>query len=79
MSMPLKSARAKFFIEPMNDVITTVGLRMEFELKFGPLGWLMAKVMMKPMLSKMFGKVLKSLEVHIRSGQKIGENGCLVA
>ena len=77
--MPLRNARAKFFIEPMNDVITTVGLRMAVEPKVGPLGGLMAKVMMKPMLSKMFGKVLKSLEVHIRSGQKVGENGRLVA
>ena len=46
--MPLKSAHDKIFIEPMNDVITTVDLRMEF----GALGCLMAKVMMKPMLSK---------------------------
>lgn len=50
-----------------------------FEPKFGPVGWLMAKVAMKRQFESMLTSVIVGLEQHARTGLIVGEGGKLVA
>jgi hypothetical protein len=38
----------------------------------------MAAVMMRPMMKKIFGKVLKGLNDHASTGQLVGKDGVLL-
>jgi len=42
-----------------------------FTPKFGPIGWVMAKVMMKSRFRKTFEEVLAGLDSYVHTGQKI--------
>jgi len=46
---------------------------MEFTPRFGPVGWLMAVMMMKPKFRHILGKVIDGLEVHVQTGEVVGE------
>jgi hypothetical protein len=47
--------------------------------KFGPLGWLMATLLMQPMLTKTLNGLVKGLDDYMTSGQRVGESGELLA
>jgi len=48
---------------------------MNFQPKFLTIGALMGAMMMKPMMRKMFSKVLQGLEHHALTGEVIGKDG----
>lgn len=72
---PLKEAVAIFDLEPIDENSTTVTMTMSFVPKFGPLGWLLAKLMMKNKLNAMCGDILAGLNTHIQTGEIVGQNG----
>ena len=74
-SMPLKYATAEVCIQPDGTDRSEVTFKMEYEPKFGPLGWLMNHMMMRRMMKKMFKQVLAGLEYHILTGKAVGKNG----
>ena len=74
---PLKKAIADIDLMPKGDN-TDVTFTMNFTPKFGPLGWLMGKTVMKSKFSKIFDSVLKGLDDHLRTGQLIGRKGELL-
>jgi hypothetical protein len=41
---------------------------MSFAPKFGPVGWLMGKTVMKAQFRKTLGSVIHGLETHMRTG-----------
>lgn len=51
-------------IEPNRTDVTMTG---RFTPKFGPIGWLMAKVMMKSKLEESFGESLAGLEEYVKN------------
>lgn len=78
-SLPLKQGLIHLDVFPVNEHRSRVSVRMEFEPKFGLLGWLMATVMIKPMLKSRLKEVFPALETHIITGKVIGENGDLLS
>ena len=78
-SFPFKSANATIGVKSSGSDSCVVSLEMEFDMKYGILGKLMAAVMIKPMMKKLFAKVMHSLQDHASSGQLVGKGGVLIA
>jgi carbon monoxide dehydrogenase subunit G len=78
-AMPLKSAVAHMEVTPTGTDKSRLSITLEFEPKFGPIGWLMGKLLMRPMLTKALKELTKGLDDHIRTGQFIGSKGELLA
>jgi ribosome-associated toxin RatA of RatAB toxin-antitoxin module len=78
-SFPFKSANGILKLMPSGAGHSKVTLTMEFDMKYGIVGKAMAAVMMKPMMKKMFGHVLKGLNDHASTGQVVGKGGVLLA
>ena len=76
--IPAKSANATMRVEPSGAGHSEVTLEMELDMKYGILGKAMAAVMMRPMMKKIFGKVLKGLNDHASTGQLVGKDGVLL-
>jgi ribosome-associated toxin RatA of RatAB toxin-antitoxin module len=76
---PFKSANATLRVAPSGAKHCDVICVMEFDMKFGLLGKAMAAVMIKPMMTKVFGQVLKGLSDHASTGQLVGKNDVLLA
>jgi hypothetical protein len=78
-SLPLKSATSHFQLEPLDKDKSLLSVTIEFEPKYGPIGWLMAKLLMRPMLTKALNGLTKGLDDYMTSGQLVGEGGELLA
>jgi len=78
-SMPLTQATATMKVDPAEGGGAEVTLSMNFGVKYGPIGWVMDRAMMRPMMGKMFGQVLDGLRTHLETGQPIGEGGTVTA
>ncbi|MEZ4361955.1 MAG: SRPBCC family protein [Kofleriaceae bacterium] len=74
-SMPLHRASATLTVRATSTKMTEVTMQMDYDVKFGPLGWIMSSLMIQPMMGKMFEKVLGSLEHHLVTGELIGRDG----
>ncbi len=74
---PVKSSVAQLKVQMHDDRSTLVSLEMKFEPKFGPIGWVMAKLLMKPQFKGLFNKLLKGLDDHLETGQIVGKDGVL--
>lgn len=74
-TMPFKSAEAAFHLEEAGPASTRVRVTMRYRMKGGPLGTMVGALMMSPMMKKMLGEVLDGLDVHCRTGQRIGRKG----
>ncbi|MCH8030730.1 MAG: SRPBCC family protein [Bacteroidetes bacterium] len=74
---PLKKAIANIEFAPRGEE-TDVTFTMNFQAKYGPIGWLMGKTVMKSQFIKTIDGVLKGLDDHLRTGQLIGRKGELV-
>ena len=74
-SLPFKSARATFTIEPTGGEVSRVTLSMDFVVKYGPIGWVMEKAMINAKMRGIFTTVLESLERHAATGELIGRDG----
>ena len=72
---PLKEAVATFDLKPIDENSTEVTMTMSFVPKFGPVGWLMAELMMKNKLRAMCGDILAGLDIHLQTGEIVGANG----
>ncbi len=62
---PLKAARAELEAVPTDQGVTRTSMTMHFQPKFGPMGWLMAKVLMKKRFERVLTGMLKGLEEHV--------------
>lgn len=78
-SLPLKSANSHFRLTPISENKSLLSVTLEFEPKFGALGWLMAKLLMRPMLTKALNGLVKGLDDYMTTGQLVGESGQLLA
>lgn len=71
-SFPIKTADVTFITKPLESDRTLVTMAMDFVPKFGPLGWLMGKTVMKTQFTKVLSSVLAGLERHLETGQVVG-------
>ncbi len=70
-SMPLKSADGVFDLLPTPSGGTQVTMTMTYVAKFGPLGWLMDKLMMKRAMTGSLNGLLAALDHHLITGETI--------
>lgn len=75
---PLKRAVADLSVTPAGTGKTEFVFKMRFTPKFGPVGWLMAQLMMKRQFRRILERVAQGLEDHVRTGQVIGPQGQLL-
>jgi len=64
-AMPLKQAEAELSLTPMLNGHTRVTWSFDYQVKFGPLGWLLGQTMMKLMMGKILDGNLKGLAYRV--------------
>ena len=77
-SLPFKSAEAKMRLEKVSDKSTNVTIQMNFEMKYGVFGKILGFFAIRPVMKKVFIKVLKGLNDHAASGRLVGKDGVLL-
>ncbi len=78
-SLPLKYAASRFEVSALGSDNSQLSITLEFEPKFGPVGWLMAKLMIRPKLTNALQGITKGLDDYQTTGQVVGVNGELIA
>lgn len=74
-SFPLKEMVGTFDLEPIDENSTEVTFTMAFVPKYGPVGWLMTKVMMKSQFRDIAEGIIGGLDTHLQTGDVVGQNG----
>jgi len=73
-TMPLSRGAVTFEVEADGDDRTLVTMTLDYGMKYGPVGWLMNVVMLRPILRKLFASVLAGLDHHLVTGEHIGQD-----
>ncbi|WP_299423873.1 SRPBCC family protein [uncultured Shimia sp.] len=63
--IPFKTAQAEIRLTPTSAGKTNVHWSIDYQPKFGPLGWLMGAILMKPQLRKVLNGNLRGLNDHV--------------
>jgi uncharacterized protein YndB with AHSA1/START domain len=74
-SFPLKEMVGDFGLEPIDESSTEVTFTMSFVPKYGPVGWLLATLMMKSQFRGIAEGILAGLDTHLQTGEIVGQNG----
>jgi hypothetical protein len=74
-AFPLLKAVALLEVKTIDEQSSSVDFNMEFQPRFGPIGWLMAQFIMKKQFAQILKRVLDGLDTHLQTGQVIGKNG----
>jgi hypothetical protein len=69
-SLPLRKAIATLSVEPVDAERSRAKMSLDYEVKFGPIGWLMGRTMMSRMMGRLFLIVLRGLEERVVRGPK---------
>ncbi len=77
-ALPLKTATSHFRLTPLSADTSELSITFEFQPKFGPLGWLMAKLLMRPVLTKALAGVANGLDDYLSTGRQVGKDGILL-
>lgn len=67
---PLEKNVVEIGVESTDETRTVVTMTSNFTPKFGPVGWLLAKMMMKSKFRETFEAVLSGLDSYVHSEQK---------
>jgi hypothetical protein len=78
ITLPLKSARTRIEVTSLPGDRSQVTFVLEFAPKFGPAGWLMAQLKIKPFMREALMGFAKGIEDHIKTGKIVGEKGKLI-
>ena len=65
---PLKRNVVEISVESVDDRLTAVTMTARFTPKFGPVGWILATLTMKPKFRQTFEEVLDGLESYVAPG-----------
>lgn len=74
-AMPLNDISATVNFQPIDEKSCTVEFTMRYTPKFGPVGWLMDRVMLRPMMNKILMQMLDGLDRHLATGEIIDPPG----
>ncbi len=75
-TMPLVvQAEAEMRVKADGPKRSSVTITMDFQVKGGALGRLAGAGVIRPMMQRMFKRVLGGLDVHVRTGASIGKDG----
>lgn len=73
--LPLKEVVGRMDLEPKDENSTGVTVNMSFVPKYGPVGWLMAKLMMNRQFRDLSEGILAGLDTHLQTGENVGPDG----
>ena len=74
-TIPLRENVTRMDLEPIDENSTEVTMTMSYVPKYGPVGWLMDKLMMKSQLRDLLEDILAGLDTHMQTGEIVGRNG----
>lgn len=74
-AMPLTDISATIRFRAIDEHSCTVSFTMMYTPKFGPLGWVMDRLMLRPMMRKILQQVLDGLDRHLATGEIIHPPG----
>ncbi|WP_170563157.1 SRPBCC family protein [Ruegeria atlantica] len=66
-AMPLTEAHAAITIEPLANGNSRVIWSMDYQMKYGPLGWLLGQTMLKMVMGRVLDGNLKALDDKVQS------------
>jgi hypothetical protein len=69
--MPLKSLHATMGVRAVNNNTSDIYMSMDYVVKFGPLGWVMGALLMRPIMNKVMKGILKGLAFHSSTGKDV--------
>ena len=72
-SLPLKSMHAEMKVTAIDEKSSEIYMSAEFVVKAGPLGWLMGKLIMRPVMKGVFKKLMTGLAYHCVTGKPVAE------
>ncbi|MBU2972197.1 SRPBCC family protein [Pseudoalteromonas sp. C2R02] len=72
-SLPLKNMYAQMSVKEIDENSCEISMSSDFVVKGGPLGWVMGRLIMKPVMKGVFKKVMSGLAYHSVTGELIGE------
>jgi len=70
-SLPLKSMYSQIHVKQINESRSEISMSCNFEVKMGPLGWIMGYFMMRPLMKSTFEKLMIGLAYHTVTGKCI--------
>lgn len=76
-SYPLVSNVVRVDVEEADDRHSTVTFTAAFQPKYGPLGWLLGRVVMEQRFEDRLDSVLEGLATHLRTGDAVGASGAV--
>jgi hypothetical protein len=73
LSSPLKSMQAEIRVKDLDGDSSTIFMAIDFKTKGGPLGWLISKLMLKPIMKGVMKKQVNGLAYYSSTGKLVGE------
>ncbi len=73
LSSPLKSMQADLRVTDVDSGSSKIFMAVDFEVKGGPVGWLMSQLMLKPIMKGVLKKQVKGLAFHSATGIVVDE------
>jgi len=70
-SLPLKSMNSEIQVREIDENRSEIFMACDFEVKMGPLGWLMGYFMMRPLMKSTFKTLMTGLAYHTVTGKCI--------
>ena len=70
-SFPVAKAIGRLKVNSVGENSSDVLFTMSFQPKFGPIGWIMAQLIMKNQFAKILSSVLQGLDENLQSGEVI--------
>lgn len=78
-ALPVKNMQAVFRVFEVAEGVTRVTVEMSYRPRFGPLGYVMNPLIIRPSIRRLLGQVLAGLQQHLETGALIGRGGSLIA
>ena len=72
-SLPLKFMNSEMGVRKIDANQSELYMNCDFEVKGGPLGWLLGTLLMGPMMKSVFTKLMSGLAHYTATGEEIGE------
>lgn len=69
VAAPLKTMNAEINVSAIDENSSVIEMTVNFEVKGGLFGWIMANLLMKPMMNGVVQKILTGLAYHAATGQ----------
>jgi len=73
-TMPMSVGIATFAVEADGDERTRVSMTFAYEMKYGPLGWMLNVLMLRGIMVKVTSNTLAGLDHHLLTGEQIGKD-----